>query len=244
MIQVEIKSIQDLLMELGKETYSGATWFRGQADSAWELIPGYYRLTAPPSESTLIKKFKQSAAMLIDNIPKLSFDWLFLMQHYGVPTRLLDWSESALVALYFAVEDQSIDAEGALWALKPTELNKNAGINNKDEDFFIPSFEDTELENYTVERLSQNQRTQLKPVATIATRNNSRIQAQYGVFTIHHLERCSIEFIGDHSHMKKYVIPQKNKKEILKQLSLLGVTKFQLFPELASIGDIIKEGLK
>ncbi|WP_319562886.1 FRG domain-containing protein [Marispirochaeta sp.] len=244
MRQIEVTSIQDLLIELEREQYSGATWFRGQANSTWELIPGYFRLTKPPSESTLMKKFKQSAAMLIDNIPKLSFDWLFLMQHYGVPTRLLDWSESPLVALYFAVEDKIIDQEGALWALRPTELNKNAGINNKDEDFFIPSFDDTELENYTVERLSQNQRTQLKPVATIATRNNSRIQAQYGVFTIHHLEKSPIESIGDQSHIIKYVIPKNHKEEINKQLSLLGVTKFQLFPELASIGDIIMDGLK
>lgn len=243
MITKEINSIQDLLVELAADNdgYNGSIWYRGQANQDWALMPGYLRLADPPSESTLIKKFKQSAAMLINTTPNQSFDWLFLMQHYGVPTRLLDWSESPLVALYFAVENHQkhngIDA--ALWSLRPSELNKNAGINNADEEFFIPSFEDIELKNYSVEILSQNTRTQQRPLATIATRNNARIQAQHGVFTIHHHEKTPIEDVGDSSHVIKYVIPNVSKAPLLKQLSLLGFTKFQLFPELASIGDII-----
>lgn len=247
MIEKEIRSIQDLLLALEEDNanYDGSIWYRGQADKGWPLMPGYLRLVRPPSESTLIKRFKQSAAMLIQNTPSQSFDWLFLMQHYGVPTRLLDWSESPLVALYFSVEDESdhVGVDAALWSLRPSELNKNAGINNADEEFFIPSFEDIELANYSVENLGQNQRTQLRPLATIATRNNTRIQAQHGVFTIHHHERTPIEGVGDSSHVIKYVIPSNCKSALLKQLSLLGFTKFQLFPELASIGHIIKGSL-
>ena len=229
MIEKEIRSIQDLLQVLNddNENYQGAIWYRGQADKHWALMPGYLRLERPPSESTLLKRFKQSAAMLVQNTPSQSFDWLFLMQHYGMPTRLLDWSESPLVALYFAVENsgnhEGVDA--ALWSLRPSELNKNAGINNADEEFFIPSFDDVELSNYSVENLSQNQRTQLRPLATIATRNNSRIQAQHGVFTIHHHEKTPIETVGDAGHVCKYVIPGECKLTIEKQLSLLGFTR-------------------
>lgn len=248
MIKKEINSIQDLLVELAADNdgYNGSIWYRGQANQNWPLTPGYLRLSTPPSESTLIKKFKQSAAMLIDTSPNQSFDWLFLMQHYGVPTRLLDWSESPLVGLYFAVENfqNHVGTDAALWSLRPSELNKNAGINNTDEEFFIPSFEDVELENYSVEILSQNTRTQQRPLATIATRNNTRIQAQHGVFTIHHHDRTPIENVGDSSHVIKYVIPDASKANLLKQLSLLGFTKFQLFPELASIGEIINGELK
>lgn len=224
------------------ENYRGSVWYRGQADQSWELMPGYLRLKQPPSESTLLKRFKQSAAMLIQSAPGNSFDWLFLMQHYGVPTRLLDWSESPLVALYFAVEHSGSNngADAALWSLRPSELNKNANINSADEEHFIPSFDDIELSNYSVENLSQNQRTQLRPLATIATRNNSRIQAQHGVFTIHHHEKTPIEAVGNASHVNKYVIPSDCKCSIERQLSLLGVTRFQLFPELASIGHIIR----
>ena len=241
---VEVKSIQDLIVALGEDNtgYEGQTWYRGQANADWGLLPGYFRLISPPSESTLIKQFKQNASMLIEKTPKDSFDWLFLMQHYGVPTRLLDWSESPLIGLYFAVENHSrhLSTPAALWALRPSELNKNAGLNDADEAHFIPSFEDSELESYTVEILAQNSRNKLKPLATIATRNNARIQAQHGVFTIHHHDHVPIETIGNSTHVVKYVIPDEFKSSIKNQLGLLGFTKFQLFPELASIGDIIK----
>lgn len=245
---MEINSIQELLERLEEiqKDQVQSIWYRGQGSRDWSLTPYYLRLDGKQSESTLLKRFKQSAAMLIETSPKESFDWLFLMQHYGVPTRLLDWSESPLVALYFAVEnlEKYGDEDGALWLLYPSELNKHARINNKEEEGFIPSFDDEELESYSVESLKSNSRIQLFPVATIATRNNARIQAQLGVFTIHHHENIPIEEVGDKSHTLKIVIPASAKEKIKSQLALLGYTKFQLFPELSSIGDIIKEGIK
>ncbi|WP_122522307.1 FRG domain-containing protein [Pseudomonas viridiflava] len=243
-----ISSVQSLLEALNEDNdgYSGSVWYRGQANSEWALLPGYVRLNNPPSEATLLKRFKQSAAMLIERHPGESFDWLFLMQHYGVPTRLLDWSESPLVGLYFAVEGHRSDnyADGALWLLRPSELNKHAHINNRDEEGYIPSFDDAELQSYSVDSLAHNKRIELLPVATIATRNNARIQAQLGVFTIHHHNSTPIESIGDSSHVIKYKIPKESKASILKQLQILGFGRFQMFPELSSVGLIIKEGVQ
>lgn len=245
---MDINSIQDLLAKLEElhDNHSNDIWYRGQASTDWALTPYFLRLEGRQSESTLLKRFKQSAAMLIDTAPKQSFDWLFLMQHYGVPTRLLDWSESPLVALYFAVEniDDHGDKDGALWLLYPSEFNKNARIHNRDEDGYIPSFEDEELVSYSIESLKSNPSLQLYPVATIATRNNARIQAQHGVFTIHHQDQTAIEDIGDKSHAVKLNIPRDAKPVLKKQLELLGYSKFQLFPELSSIGDIIKESIQ
>lgn len=242
-----ILTIQDLINALENDhgAYKGAIWYRGQAKKEWPLKPSYIRLNTPPSESTLLKRFKQNAAMLLDREPKSSFDWLFLMQHHGVPTRLLDWSESALVALYFALSSHinHPDSDAAVWSLRPCELNKNASISDPHEEFFIPSFEDEELENYKIESLAGRQRVKLFPVATIATRNNSRIQAQLGVFTIHHSDHIGIEEIGDQRHVIKYIIPSNQRVIMLKQLSLLGFSKFTMFPELASIGDNIKKDL-
>lgn len=245
----DIHSIGDLLsaLERNHNGYEGALWFRGQTDIAWKLLPGYQRLSAPPPETTLLKRFKQSAAMLLNRDPKDSFDWMFLMQHYGLPTRLLDWSESPLVGLYFAVNDATIPSEkdAALWVLRPAELNRESGIDDTHEQFFIPSFDDEELQNYSVESLSRGpKRTRLQPIATIATRNNPRIQAQLGVFTIHHLDDTPIEAIGDRRHISCYRIPASAREKIQRELYLLGFSKFTMFPELSSVGDNIKRGLK
>jgi len=182
--------------------------------------------------------------MLIDRHPKDSFDWMFLMQHYGVPTRLLDWTESPLTALYFAVSDKlTEESDGALWSLKPTELNRIAGVDVEEKNFIL-CFDDEELKSYSLETLSQNPRNKLTPLATIATRNNPRIQAQLGVFTIHHLDHRPIEDFCSKDEVIKYKIPKSKKEDIRRELKLLGISKFTLFPELSSIGEILKGSFK
>jgi hypothetical protein len=152
--------------------------------------------------------------------------------------------KSPLTALYFSVYEEELDIEdAALWSLKPTSLNEIANISTTEKNF-IPSFDDTELQNYSVTTLSSNPRNKLSPLATIATRNNSRIQAQLGVFTIHHLDNRPIESICKGKEVVKYKIPKNSKKGIREELKLLGINKFTLFPELSSIGEILKVGLK
>jgi hypothetical protein len=112
---------------------------------------------------------------------------------------------------------------------------------DKIEGQYIPSFEDEELLGYSTESVRQNTRLELFPVATIATRNNARIQAQMGTFTIHHNKKIAIEEVGDKSHVAKYSIPRNSREHLIKELKLLGLTRFSLFPELASVGEILKE---
>ena len=86
---------------------------------------------------------------------------------------------------------------------------------------YIPSFEDDELQAYTVDSLRQNTRLELFPVATIATRNNARIQAQMGTFTIHHNKKVAIEEVGDRSHVAKYTIPHAARETLAEELNRL-----------------------
>ena len=243
--EIEIGNIADLTTAISKEVeeYQGPLWYRGQADYAWTLLPGYYRYNADVSEHSLMIKFRQSATMLIEGPTMNSFEWMFQMQHYGVPTRLLDWTESPLVALYFSVSSKE-GKDASLWVMKPSELNKNANLQVKSEDGYLPSFMDQELENYTIESLRSNDRVNLLPVATIAIRNNPRIQAQLGTFTIHHHPRIPIEGVGDSSHMLKLKIKQEYKDKMKKELQILGISQFQLFPELSSVGAILKRDMK
>jgi len=244
----EIGTLADLLTHLKADVNPslGPIWFRGHSDFSWELSSTFDRLKKPPAEIYLLNKFRQNANLLLTTqIPKNDFDWLFLMQHYGVPTRLLDWTESPLVALFFAIEvenKKTIKKDGALWLLYPYLLNNNSTTNEKD---YIPAFEEEDyLGSYTIEKYSKGKDKGIQSIAAIATRNNPRIQAQLGTFTISHREKKSIEEIGDKKHVVKYKIPSNAKVALHAELELLGLNKFQLFPELSSIGEIIKKELK
>jgi hypothetical protein len=226
-------------LEIDFKDYGGSVWYRGQTKESHTLLPSYLR-DEYATEKTILSAFKQNATMLANTQPSNSFDWMFLMQHYGIPTRLLDWSESPLVALFFALQKASDDNNAVIWALNPTELNKNCGIDEEKEDFFIPSFDYKVIEGYSIESISDTP-AKLNPAAVIATRNNPRIQAQMGVFTIHHKNKIPIEDIGNKSHIVKYIIDKNSKSLMLKQIELLGITKFQLFPELSSIESMMKK---
>lgn len=245
--QKTISSISDLINHLKDDFSSPNTniWYRGQSHSSWDLVPGFHRGDNATSESNLLKRFKQSASMLLDKDPVNSFSWMFLMQHYGLPTRLLDWSESPLISLYFALEDYEKypNTDAVLWCLKPTELNNEANIKIVDENNFIPSFDDEDIiSSYAIESVNST-RIGMNPIAVIATRNNPRIQAQQGVFTIHHKDRIAINHLSNtENFLTSYIISSADRSQVLSELKTLGFSKFSLFPELSSISEHIKQG--
>ncbi len=102
------------------------------------------------------------------------------------------------------------------------------------------SVEDNILQTYVPESLASEGISKLYPIAVILPRNNPRMQAQLGVFTISHRDTTPIEDIGEKKHIWKYKIPSGCKVEIQNELKILRFGKFQLFPELSSIGDSLK----
>ena len=236
----ELASISDLLSAFEGNSSSSSYWYRGQSNQRWNLLPTLAREPNSLSrEWDLIAKFQQNASLLLNPQPTSEWEWLTIMQHHRVPTRLLDWTESPLVALYFAVTPPD-DVDGALWILKPTLLNRLSRI-LPEYDHYIPSFVDDEVTaNYSPTSLRAERMTKRDPIAVIGPRTNPRMQAQLGVFTVIHREATPVEAVGDGTHLRKFLIPHTAKKNLKRQLSSLSINKFQLFPELQSLGELLK----
>src|SRR6266498_5137977 len=82
--------------------------FRGVCNKAYQLVPALARNwdgslnDLKLVENYSIHELKVRATNLVDFRPSNDFEWLIIAQHYGIPTRLLDWTSNPLVALFFA----------------------------------------------------------------------------------------------------------------------------------------------
>lgn len=113
-----------------REIFPRGTWFRGQENSSWPLVPSVFRkddqgnMEYAQSEPDILLDFKlrhaNRRAEMFDTL-----DWLCLMQHHNCPTRILDLTENVLIALFFAVrQNPDCDNEpGALFVLNSFKLN-------------------------------------------------------------------------------------------------------------------------
>lgn len=122
----QVRSLSDYdaaVFALRQEWGAGArVWFRGHRDAEWNLHPLGLRKRVPPkSEHDLFVEFKRRARGLIDHLPTTEWAWLYLAQHHGLPTRLLDWTESAHVGLFFALHGKlgstPTDCDACVWIL-------------------------------------------------------------------------------------------------------------------------------
>jgi hypothetical protein len=174
-------------------------------------------------------------------MPHEEWEWIFLMQHHRAFTRLLDWTESPLTALYFAVAgSKSTKSDAAVWCLDPVALNSEAKF---DFEFTpeIPAFgRDKVLDSYLPSHVHEGS-AKLNPVAIMGPRNTQRMAAQLGTFTIVHRERIPIEEIGNQEHAWRWVIPASAKSIISDELAHLGVSSLMVFPDLDRVAELSRE---
>ena len=163
-------------------------------------------------------------------------DALFAMRHHGLPTRVLDWSASLLVGLYFAVADaqKSDRPNGCLWQLLPDELNQQQGENSI-------LFQTTKkVEEIIALGFSKKKDERPVHIAVSPRRMYLRQSAQQATYTIQGDSSRIDQLPNADKFLRKFIVPSAAKIKIMRELYKLGINDSILFPDLDGLARHIR----
>lgn len=233
-----LDEINEGISEIEKD--SDVVFFRGHPDNSMTLQPSLMRHNISSKypldyiEKHLYYDFISNAGSALKGNKK-SWEILFLMRHYGMPTRLLDWSENFAVALYFAIEDPARN-NPEIWLLNPIKLNAK----NKE---FGGRLINPELDinySYYDAFISKTKKPFKYPLALYPYRNNPRILSQKGLFTIHGTNETELEKMAKDT-LIKVSIPPKAIEDARQFLKLTGINEHSIYTDLDSLSRHFKK---
>lgn len=229
-----IDIICDISYGLGK-----CMWYRGQEVSNWDLLPAVKRqpYCKPGNEQYLATDFYIETKRRRKDVPQNQSGWLSLMQHYGLPTRLLDWSSSPLVALYFATCNRKMHTQedAAVWILDPEMLNEVQGYKK-----YIFPMDYTSIEELVEGAFKPVQETN-KILACCNVECDLRMYVQQANFTIHDSNIPLNLMDSEDLFLSKMIIPSKMKEGLALQLNVLGFSERTIFPDIEHIAHELRE---
>jgi len=255
MFVTQIESLNDLMQHVTTIVASGKFWWRGVKDAErYKLHPGIFRESDDRNQETnKVRLFQEMSPARYDKCPSDNVDnpeerlkWLFLMQHYRLQTRLLDWTKSPLIATFFAVSNNSDlekKSDGILWYLSPRDLNKAFFPDTTVAEFFPNS--ELIQSVYGGAFSGQPGRPSHDPnIAAIFPKQiDLRMLLQLSRFTIHGNPQPLEDYQELNEHLHKIMIPSDKKREIEIELAYLGINESNLFPDLDHLATDLNQNL-
>jgi hypothetical protein len=241
MLTVEVSALGDYVAVFAKMTGGGSPyWFRGHADIRYHLAPSALRFKDQSKRQcalNILADFKRLTELKLHKPPASHEElrWIQLAQHYGLPTRLLDWTLNPAVALYFACHDPSVD--GAVISLNPLDLSCPSGPKTR-RHILDPNKDGKSIQPYLA--LGPHERSRgLRTIALHPTWNSERITQQQGAFTFHGSR--SFELTSRQAPSLTFLpLLRQHKRRLLAELDCIGVSEMSLFPEPAHICNYLK----
>lgn len=251
--EIPISSLGDLLHRIETLTRRwGRVWFRGVSNAKHKPLPSIFWRGSIELESTYVHSFLVAYKSILGPIDYDKWELYALMQHHGLPTRLLDWTTSPLVALYFALEKYSGIGRAGIYVMDPWQLN--AWSTEGDSyvmcpsdrgDYFmdLPGDKKINLHAYLPGDLDpSNQEECYKwPLAVESPLSSLRIKAQQGKFTVHGKSKLSIDKIFTDKIIRDphfCILTINNEiiaKKLMNQLYTLGINEETIYQDLDSV---------